>query len=112
MRSTRRAAWLPLLLALAAAPAFAAEKLAVFDAELFDTSGQGEQAEQQRRLVMIGEELRQALAASGRYTLVDVAPQRARLRRRAGAAQLRRLRGRGGAGARRRTRHGHPSCRR
>ena len=79
MRSTRRAAWLPLLLALAAAPAFAAEKLAVFDAELFDTSGQGEQAEQQRRLVMIGEELRQALAASGRYTLVDVAPQRARL---------------------------------
>ncbi|MFC7473755.1 DUF3280 domain-containing protein [Dankookia sp. GCM10030260] len=79
MRSTRRAAWLPLLLALAAAPAFAAETIAVFDAELLDTSGQGEQADQQRRLAMLDAELRQALAASGRYVVVDVAPQRARL---------------------------------
>src|SRR4051812_26626030 len=79
MRSTRRAAWLPLLLALAASPALAAETIAVFDPELFDTSGQGERADQQRRLAMIGEELRQALAASGRYTPVDVAPQRAKL---------------------------------
>lgn len=79
MRSTRRAAWLPLLLAFAARPTLAAETIAVFDPELFDTSGLGEQAEQRRRLAMIGEELRQALAASGRYVLVDIAPQRARL---------------------------------
>jgi len=79
MRSTRRAAWLPLLLGLAAAPALAADRIAVFDPELLDTSGEGVRPDQQRRLAMIGEELRQALAASGRYAVVDVAPQRAHL---------------------------------
>src|SRR3954469_21465804 len=83
MRSTRRAAWrllpLALLLGLAAAPALAADRIAVFDPELLDTSGEGVRPDQQQRLAMIGEELRQALAASGRYVPVDVAPQRARL---------------------------------
>ena len=79
MRSTRRAAWLPLLLLLAASPALAAERIAVFNPELLDTSGEGPRQDQQHRLAMIGEQLRQALAASGRYTVVDVAPQRARL---------------------------------
>ena len=83
MRSTRRAAWrllpLALLLGLAAAPALAEDRIAVFDPELLDTSGEGVRPDQQRRLAMIGQELRQALAASGRYVVVDVAPQRARL---------------------------------
>jgi Protein of unknown function (DUF2380) len=79
MRSTRRAAWLPLLLALASGPAMANERVAVFDPELFDTSGEGSRADQQQRLAMLGDELRRALAASGRYEVVDIAPQRARL---------------------------------
>jgi hypothetical protein len=83
MRSTRRAAWrllpLALLLGLAAAPALAEDRIAVFDPELLDTSGEGVRPDQQRRLAMIGQELRQALAASGRYVVVDIAPQRARL---------------------------------
>jgi Protein of unknown function (DUF2380) len=79
MRSTRRAALLSLPFLLASVPARAAETVAVFDPELLDTSGLGEQAEQRRRLAMIGEELRRALAASGRYAVVDFAPQRTRL---------------------------------
>ncbi|MDO9711427.1 DUF3280 domain-containing protein [Paracraurococcus lichenis] len=78
MHSTRRAA-LPLLLAALAPPAAAAEAIAVFDAELIDTSGEGPRPEQQQRLAMITAELRQGLAGSGRYQVVDVAPQRARL---------------------------------
>lgn len=79
MRSTRRAAWLPLLLTLLAMPARAAERVAVFDPELLDTSGEGPRPDQQQRLAMLGEELRRALAESGRYEVVDTAPLRARL---------------------------------
>ena len=79
MRSTRRAAWLAMLLVLSTAPALAADRIAVFDPELLDTSGEGVRPDQQQRLAMIGQELRQALAASGRYVVVDIAPQRARL---------------------------------
>ncbi|MBK1659554.1 DUF3280 domain-containing protein [Paracraurococcus ruber] len=79
MRSTRRAAWLPLLLALAALPVRAADRVAVFDAELLDSSGEGPKPEQQQRLAMIAAQLREALAASGRYEVVEVEPQRARL---------------------------------
>lgn len=79
MRSIRRAAWLPLLLALVAVPARAADRVAVFDAELLDTSGEAPRADQDQRLRMIGEQLREGLAASGRYAVVDTAPQRARL---------------------------------
>jgi hypothetical protein len=57
----------------------AAERVAVFDPELVDTSGEGRREDQQRRLGLLGEELRQALAASGRYEVVDIAPRRARL---------------------------------
>jgi hypothetical protein len=78
MRPTRRAAWLPLLLLLAP-PARAGESIVVFDPELRDTSGEGERPDQQRRLAMTGALLRQGLAESGRYSLVDPAPQRARL---------------------------------
>ena len=78
MRLTRRAAWLPLLLYVAA-PARAAATILVLDPELRDTSGEGETPAQQRRLGMIGEQLRQGLAASGRYSPIDPGPQRARL---------------------------------
>lgn len=57
--------------------------LAVFDFELIDTSLEGEvngpRADEQQRLVMIGELLRQKLTDSGRYALVDLAPQAERI---------------------------------
>lgn len=78
MRSSIRA------MALAAwvcvpASASMAERVAVFDAELHDTSGEGLREDQQRRLHLVTEELRRALAASGRYEIVDVAPMRQRI---------------------------------
>jgi Protein of unknown function (DUF2380) len=66
--------------ALAAAMASAAEpaRLAVFDFELIDTSLQGEMEgidpADQARLRMIEAELRERLAQSGRFELVDTAP--------------------------------------
>jgi Protein of unknown function (DUF2380) len=68
------------LLVLAASGAPAAERVAVFDPELYDTSGEGPRDDQQRRLAMIGERLRAALRDSGRFEVVDTAPVRARLR--------------------------------
>ena len=66
---------------LAAAPAGAqngARTVAVFDFELIDTSLQGEvegvRADETRRLALISDALRAALAASDRYELVDTAP--------------------------------------
>ena len=84
MRSRIRASrWLA---AAACAPlvlgpgvAAAAEKVAVFDPELYDTSGEGVREDQQKRLAMIGERLRAALRESDRYEVVDTAPLRARL---------------------------------
>ena len=61
-------------------PARAADaaKLAVFDFELIDTSLegelQGERPDQQQRLVMISEKLRQMLAERGGYEIADIAP--------------------------------------
>ena len=56
----------------------AAERVAVFDFELIDTSLEGEargkRADEQARLVHAGEQLRQRLSESGRFTLVDIAP--------------------------------------
>src|SRR5262245_46460565 len=71
--------------ALAPWGASAAEpaRLAVFDFELIDTSLQGEMAgadpSHEARLRMIEAELRQALEASGRFDLVDVAPADAQI---------------------------------
>lgn len=80
MRSTKRVALLLAAALLAGATsARAAERVAVFDFELLDTSGEGVREDQQRRLRMLGEELRAALAASDRYEVVDVAPARERL---------------------------------
>jgi hypothetical protein len=64
---------------LACAPASADPlKAAVFDFELLDTSLQGEmkgpQADEQRRLKDVTEQLRKALADAGKFVLVDITP--------------------------------------
>jgi hypothetical protein len=85
---TRGPAWCRALLlaslmlaaGLAAQPAGAAapERLALFPFELVDSSLQGEKQgvdpADQARLAMIEDQLRDALAASDRYQLVDTAP--------------------------------------
>jgi len=71
-----------LALALAATPFAAGQaepiRTAVFDLQLVDTSLEGEMngasEVESRRLAMLSERLRAALAASGRYELVDIAP--------------------------------------
>jgi hypothetical protein len=53
-------------------------KAAVFDLELLDTSLQGEmkgpQADEQRRLKDVTEQLRKGLADAGKFVVVDIAP--------------------------------------
>jgi Protein of unknown function (DUF2380) len=55
-----------------------AQRVAVFDFELIDTSLEGEargaRADEQTRLSHASDQLRQRLAESGRFTLVDIAP--------------------------------------
>jgi hypothetical protein len=73
-----------LTLVLAAMPFDAGQaepaRTAVFDLELVDTSLEGEMngasEVESRRLAMLSDRLRGALAASGRYELVDIAPVR------------------------------------
>jgi hypothetical protein len=67
------------ILLLLSDPADAQEvprRVAVFDVELWDTSGEGEQLEQTARLAMLDDLLRDRLAERGDYTLVDLAPVR------------------------------------
>jgi len=53
-------------------------KVAVFDFELVDTSLQGEvegpRADEHERLMRAGDQLRRALAESGKFVLLDIAP--------------------------------------
>src|SRR5260370_9956479 len=53
-------------------------KVAVFDLELVDSSLQGEvdgpRTDEQRRLMDVGEQLRKALAESGKFVVLDIAP--------------------------------------
>jgi hypothetical protein len=53
-------------------------KVAVFDLELMDTSLQGEvdgpRTDEQRRLMSTGDQLRKALAESGKFAVLDIAP--------------------------------------
>ena len=55
-----------------------AQRVAVFDFELIDTSLQGEvngsRADEQDRLTRLGDQLRQRLRDSGRFSLVDITP--------------------------------------
>jgi len=64
---------------VSAAPACAdPPKVAVFDFELVDTSLQGEmygpRSDEHDRLLHAGEQLRNDLAASGRFQVIDIAP--------------------------------------
>jgi hypothetical protein len=64
------------------APAIAdGPKTAVFDFEFLDTSLQGEKEgprpEEQARLAKIADQLRNGLAQSGKFTVVDISPVRA-----------------------------------
>lgn len=72
MRSRLRVIWL--LCSLVPGVAMAETRVVVFDPELYDTSNEGERADQQRRLGLLGTELRRALAESGRYALVEIPP--------------------------------------
>src|SRR5258708_32262448 len=70
------------LILLVSAPAHAQPaKIAVFDFELVDTSLQGEvdgpRADEQRRLREAGDQLRKALADSGKFIVPDIAPAHA-----------------------------------
>jgi hypothetical protein len=86
---TRRGRRLPTLSALgcglallvAAGPAAAATRVAVFPFELFDTSGEpgfGVNPAEQHRLDLITKEVRQRLVAAG-YDVIDLSPQQARI---------------------------------
>jgi Protein of unknown function (DUF2380) len=54
------------------------QKAAIFDFELLDTSLQGEvngpQPDEERRLKGVSEQLRKALAESGKFVVLDIAP--------------------------------------
>lgn len=83
----RLGAWLAaLLVAGVLSPGGAdAEELAiaVFDFELIDTSLEGEvggkRPDEQQRLVLISDKLRQMLTDTGRYRLIDVSPAQAEI---------------------------------
>jgi hypothetical protein len=67
------------LLLLVSSPVLAEPlKAAVFDIELLDTSLQGEmkgpQADEQRRLKDVTEQLRKGLADAGKFVVLDIAP--------------------------------------
>lgn len=68
-----------MLTLMASAPVHAdPPKVAVFDFELVDTSLQGEvygpRGDEQDRLMRAGDQLRKALAESGKFHLVDISP--------------------------------------
>lgn len=71
--------WFAILALFLAAPANAAPvKVAIFDFELIDTSLEGEvtgaRADQQRRLGLVADQLRAAVAAAPGFAVVDIAP--------------------------------------
>ncbi|MCK0196275.1 DUF3280 domain-containing protein [Ancylobacter sp. 6x-1] len=75
---SRLAPVLPVLFPLAAGAAQGAPRVAVFDFEMFDTSGQNILAERQaetKRLALITADLRKRLSDAG-YELVDLSPQK------------------------------------
>lgn len=82
-RTAGAALWLVLGFLAPAWPALAAAQpipVAAFDFELIDTSLEGEmqgpREDEQRRLRLISDQLREALSASGRYVVIDLAPVR------------------------------------
>jgi hypothetical protein len=73
-----RALLLVVSLLLTSSAAFAdPPKLAIFDFELIDTSLPGEvygSKPEQERMLRIGDQLRKALADSGKFAVIDIAP--------------------------------------
>jgi hypothetical protein len=67
------------LAAIASADAKPPVPLAVFDVQLINTSLAASTPEELARAQALGQQLRDALAASGRYRIVDLAPVRAAL---------------------------------
>lgn len=63
-----------ILAAVCSGSAAAAQRMAVFDVEIHDTSGEGAHADLDERLARISGELREGLAASPDYELVDLTP--------------------------------------
>jgi hypothetical protein len=76
----RRAA-LALILLATAAPAGEPLRAAYFGADFIDMSLDGDDADERRRIGLVDARLVEALAASGRYAFVDVAPVRAKAAR-------------------------------
>ena len=75
-------------------------RVAVFDVELWDTSGESEQPEQTARLAMLAALLRERLAERSDYAIVDLAPVREQIEARrpllrCGGCQLEIARGAG-----------------
>ncbi|VIO77788.1 hypothetical protein CI41S_60440 [Bradyrhizobium ivorense] len=66
------------MFAMSAAARAEPPKVAVFDLEMIDTSLQGEvngaQADEQARLARTGDQVRKALAESGKFRVLDIAP--------------------------------------
>jgi len=62
------------LAAICSGSAAAAQRMAVFDVEIHDTSGEGAHTDLDERLARISGELREGLAASPDYELVDLTP--------------------------------------
>jgi hypothetical protein len=67
-----------LLMGLAAARGAESPRLAVFDFEMIDSSLDGEmhgkRADEQERLMRVGDRVRQELGESGKFRIVDIAP--------------------------------------
>lgn len=77
MRALRVLASAMAVVAALGSAAAAERKVAVFDFELVDSSLEGERgmrADEQARLAAIGERLRQKLAKTGRFEVLDIAP--------------------------------------
>jgi Protein of unknown function (DUF2380) len=79
VRRVTLAALLLLATTIGAHAADPPRRVAVFDAELWDTSGEGEKPEQTARLAMLSALLRERLTVDAGYLQVDLAPEAARI---------------------------------
>jgi hypothetical protein len=79
MRRMALAALLLLAVTMSADAAEPPRRVAVFDVELWDTSGEGEKPEQTARLAMLSALLRERLTPNTGYLQVDLAPEAARI---------------------------------
>jgi hypothetical protein len=70
--------WVAMLMTLGGARAAEPPRLAVFDFEMIDSSLEGEmhgkRADEQERLMHVGDQVRKELGESGKFQIVDIAP--------------------------------------